>query len=209
MNVTIIPVGMLGTNCYLLASRAGSCALIDPGAQPEKITDILEEKEYTLRYILLTHGHWDHLGAVKKLMEKFPGVPCYIGAEDKELLTDPEKSSRMARAQDWETLHIPDAKELGDGDKLELDELTLEVIETPGHSKGSVCYLCENIIFSGDTLFLENCGRCDLYGGDFGVMKKSLKRLAGLSGEYTVYPGHGEATSLSHERAHNPYINHA
>lgn len=206
MEVTIIPVGTLGTNCYMLSSQSGLAVLIDPGSQPEKIAGILDSRELTLTAILLTHGHWDHTGAVKGLLGIYPKANCYVGRHDKELLCDKAKFEAIGRTLDWEDYHLPNAKELKDGESLELDELVITVIETPGHSLGSVCYLCGDVIFSGDTLFYENIGRCDFYGGDFDSIKKSLAKLANLPGDYTVYPGHGEPTTLNHERAHNPYI---
>ena len=206
MNLTTIPVGTLGTNCYLIISEKGSAALIDPGAGAEKIAEVLEEKGCTLRCILLTHGHWDHTGGVRQLLEKYPDAQCHIGKGDKEMVTDEKRFADMLRGGRWEDHHIPEASELADGDKIELDELTLTVMETPGHSLGSVCFICEDCIFSGDTVFLNDIGRCDLYGGSFDTMKASLKKLAALPGDYTVYPGHGEFTTLQHERENNPYF---
>ena len=208
MNITIIPVGALGTNCYLIISEKGAAVLIDPGAGAEKIAGILEEKGCLLKCIMLTHGHWDHTGGVRLLLEKFPEADCCIGAGDKEMVTDEDRFSGMLRGGRWEDHFIPEVKELAEGDKIELDELILAVMETPGHSLGSLCFVCQDVIFSGDTLFYENCGRCDLYGGDFDAMKASLARLAGLPGDYTVYPGHGQSTTMEYERAKNPYIPH-
>jgi len=209
MHVSIIPVGMLGTNSYLLASGAKSCALIDPGAQPEKLASIIEENGYTLRYVLLTHGHWDHTGAVKDIMKKFPNAMCFIGNGDKAMLTDHKAVSYMISEKDWDDFHIPDVRGLAEGDALELDELKIQVIETPGHTVGSVCYICDDAIFTGDTLFHGSIGRCDFPGGDFGTMRKSLLRLAKMAGQgkkYAVYPGHGDTTTLEYESKNNPYI---
>jgi glyoxylase-like metal-dependent hydrolase (beta-lactamase superfamily II) len=206
MNVTIIPVGMIGTNCYLLAAGDNSCAIIDPGANPGKIAEIIREKGYNPKHILLTHGHWDHTGAVKGLLLEFPGLDFYIGEKDLELLEDAEKSRALFRGFSAEEYNIAGAKTLGEGDTVELADLTIKVIETPGHTFGGVCYICGDIIFSGDTLFYENIGRCDLYGGDIKVIKQSLKKLAALPGDYVVYPGHVESTTLEHERANNPYM---
>jgi len=199
-------VGTLGTNCYLIISEKGSAALIDPGAGAEKIAGVLQEKGCTLRCILLTHGHWDHTGGVRRLLEKYPGTECHIGKGDKEMVTDEKRFAEMLRGARWEDHHIPEAKELADDDKIELDELTLTVMETPGHSLGSVCFICQDSIFSGDTVFQRDIGRCDLYGGCFDTMKASLSKLAALPGDYTVYPGHGSSTTLQFEREKNPYF---
>lgn len=207
MKITIMPVGLLGTNCYLLASEAGGCAVIDPGAQPEKICGEIAKRGYIPRCILLTHGHHDHIGGVKKLREQYPEVPLYIGAADNELLEDGRGSRILSQKLSQAQYEFGEAELLQDGQELELDELKIRVITTPGHTKGGVCYVCGDTIFSGDTLFLGDVGRTDLYGGDYAVLKSSLQKLAGLPGDYTVYPGHGEHTTLEHERKNNRYIN--
>jgi len=206
MNITVILVGTLGTNCYLVTSEKGAAALIDPGAGGEKIAGVLEEKGCSLKCILLTHGHWDHTGAVRYLLAKYPEAVCHIGKADKEMVTDEARFSGSLRGSKWEDHYIPEAGELVDGDKIELDETTLTVMETPGHSLGSVCFICQDAIFSGDTVFLENVGRCDLYGGSFDTMKASLLKLTALPGDYAVYPGHGPSTTLQYEREKNPYF---
>lgn len=205
MKITVIPVGMLGTNCYLLASGKGGCAVIDPGAQGEKIADVIKEQKLIPKYILLTHGHHDHIGAVKELQALYPEAKLYIGERDVELIADPQKSHASTFGNP--KYLITTATPLHEGEELELDDLTIRVVETPGHTRGGVCFLVEDVMFSGDTLFLDDIGRCDLYGGDYGVMKKTLKKLAALPGNYTVYPGHGDATNLDYERRNNRYIN--
>ncbi len=205
MKVIIAPVGTLGTNCYIVSSEQGSCFVVDPGAQPEKLAGILEEHHLTPKYILLTHGHHDHIGGVKGLMRKFPDAVLYIGENDKEMLEDATKSYAN-RWENGEDFRISGAQTLKEGDTLEVDELTIAVLDTPGHTKGGVCYLCGDVIFSGDTLFRGDIGRCDLYGGNFEVMKQSLAKLAALEGDYTVYPGHDASTTLDYERAYNPYL---
>ncbi|MDL2247908.1 MBL fold metallo-hydrolase [Bacteroides sp. OttesenSCG-928-J23] len=205
LKITIMPVGILGTNCYLLSSGEKNCAVIDPGGQADKIKAQLEERGLTPRMILLTHGHHDHFGGLKKLLEYFP-VPFYIGKDDAEMLTDDERN----RAHFWglkpEEYHIEGVTPLEDGQELMLDELTIKVMNTPGHTKGGVCYLVGDVIFSGDTLFRDDIGRCDLYGGDFAVMRQSLQKLRDLPGDYTVYPGHGDSTELARERQYNHYM---
>jgi glyoxylase-like metal-dependent hydrolase (beta-lactamase superfamily II) len=206
MIITTIPVGMLGTNCYLLESAEKGCAVIDPGAQPHKIIRQIEERTLTPRYILLTHGHHDHIGGVKKIMAAYPEILLYIGEKDKEMLGDTQKSLAIFRQDDDTDYLIGDAVAVSGGDTLLMDELEIAVMDTPGHTKGGVSYLCGDALFAGDTLFRENVGRTDLYGGDFEILLASLAELAALEGEYTVYPGHGEATTLGHERRHNPYL---
>jgi glyoxylase-like metal-dependent hydrolase (beta-lactamase superfamily II) len=194
MKLKAISVGYLGTNCYFLASDAKNCAVIDPGAQPEKLLDYISGEKLVPKYVLITHGHHDHTGAVERLVSEFPEARLLIGKNDLEMLKGGCKSL---------------AGTVSDSDKLELDELVIEVLETPGHTRGGVCYLCEGQMFSGDTLFDGDVGRCDLAGGDYSVMKKSLRKLCALEGDYRVYPGHGGSTSLERERAVNPYIKEA
>lgn len=206
MNILNIPVGFLGTNCYILSDGSGACAVVDPGAQPEKIMGLLAEKNLKVEYILLTHGHHDHIGGVKKLAEAYPDARLCIGKNDVEMLSDAQKSLASGRYDNAENFHLSKAEPLEEGGELTLGELSIRVMETPGHTKGGVCYICGNVIFSGDTLFHGDVGRCDLYGGDYAVMKKSLKKLAELPGDYAVYPGHGDESTLEYERKNNRYI---
>lgn len=206
MKVITLPVGPLAANCYLLTSAGGGCAVIDPGAEATRIAREIADGGLIPRMILLTHGHHDHFGGVKQLLGRFPQIPVYIGAEDQELLADPLKSYAAIRHRDLKDFTIETAQSLATGDVLALDELTIHTLHTPGHTRGGVVYLCGDALLTGDTLFLKDCGNCDLYGGSFQAMKDSLKRLAQLPGDYAVYPGHGPATTLAFEREHNPYM---
>lgn len=206
MDITNLPVGFLGTNCYILCSAKSSCAIIDPGAQPEKLAAEIEAKKLTVKYLLLTHGHHDHIGGVKKLMEKYTEAKLYIGKDDLEMLEDGEKSYAAVRSSNADEYLIKNAVALEEGQELELDELTIRALFTPGHTKGGVTFVCRDVLFSGDTLFRRDCGRTDLYGGDYEAIKLSLKKLSELEGDYTVYPGHGASTTLQYERVNNQYM---
>ena len=206
MNIANIPVGFLGTNCYIVSVDSGACAVIDPGAQPEKIITYLDGKGLKAEYILLTHGHHDHIGGVKKLMEAYPDAKLRIGENDIEMLDDTKKSLALDRYDESEHFLLEKAEPLHDGDELTLGDLTIRVVATPGHTKGGVCYVCDDAIFSGDTLFRGDVGRCDLYGGNYGALKESLKKLTELDGDYAVYPGHGADSTLDYERKNNMYI---
>ena len=131
-----------------------------------------------------------------------------LRAEDEEILREPERVYRGMLSRIPDRLHLRADRLLQDGDRIEIDGMCFTVLSTPGHTKGSVCYLYENAIFSGDTLFRGSCGRCDFYGGDSQAMQDSLARLASLDGDRLVYPGHEEETSLDQERRYNRFMEH-
>lgn len=198
-----IPVGTIGTNCYLIGDEAaGVCAVVDPGGSPEKVLAMIEKSGLALQMILLTHGHWDHVGAIPALLEKWPDLPIY--AHEKELCPAGEPKPRYFFPHAGKNQRTYD-----EGDKLALGGLQLKVLHTPGHSGGSVVLLVEDVMLCGDTLFAGNCGRYDLSGGDGEQMLQSLKRLADLEGDYKVCPGHSTLTTLEQERQTNPYMRRA
>lgn len=197
-SVTIrrIPVGMLEANCYLLCC-GGECCLIDPGDEAERLLRAAEESGCALRFLLLTHGHFDHYGAVRPILARFPALPVYLHEGD---LSDGEEQLRMRR------IAGADLRPLHEGDELRLGGLTLRVLETPGHSAGSCVFQAGELLFTGDTLFAGSCGRADFPGSDPRAMRDSLRRLASLTGDYRVLPGHGDATTLERERRTNYYL---
>lgn len=190
LQIQTLPLGYLQTNCYLLQGNEG-ILVIDPGDQPEEVLRCLGDRE--LVAILLTHGHFDHVGGVKALAEK-TGCAVYLCAEDKTL------PSAMTAG----TLYTTDS--YADGDVLRLCGLEISVLHTPGHTPGSVCLCCEDAMFSGDTLFAGSIGRTDFPGSNPAQMAKSLSRLKSLDKNYTVYPGHGESTTLDEEKRYNPFL---
>ena len=185
MKVLSLMVGPIMTNCYLLCDEVAKvCAVIDPGDEPERIEALMATTGCTPVMILLTHGHFDHCTGVAGLLTKWPDLPVYIHEAD---VTDSSGSELTFRR-----LGEKNQRHYQEGDTLTVGGLTLRVMETPGHSRGSVCLLVEGqgVIFSGDTLFRGNCGRCDFPGGDYRAMLRSLARLGRLEGQYQVYPGH-------------------
>ena len=201
MKVLSAMVGPIMTNCYILCDEAAKvCAVIDPGDEPERIEALMATTGCTPVMILLTHGHFDHCTGVAGLLEKWPDLPVYIHEAD---VTDSSGSELTFRRLDEKNQRY-----YQEGDTLTVGGLTQRVMETPGHSRGSVCLLVEGqgVIFSGDTLFRGNCGRCDFPGGDYRAMLRSLARLGRLEGQYQVYPGHEEATDMDYERKANPYM---
>ena len=194
MEVRTFPVGSYQTNCYLVWSEdSDKCILIDPGYEPEYLLEQVRLQRKSLEAILLTHGHFDHVGGVKQIAAE-TGCKVYICPE--ELLMPPRFTAGP--------IHYTDT--YGEGDTLRLAGLTLQVLKTPGHTQGSICLLCEDVLFSGDTLFAGTCGRTDLPGGDHLTIMESLHRLAGLEGDFRVLPGHGGASTLETERKTNPFM---
>lgn len=204
MQIKTVVVGMLHTNCYILADEKNKvCAVIDPGTASEKILNEVEEEGLKVTHILLTHGHFDHIIAAPAIQRK-TGAKLYISKND-EWMLDPNVARHAAYVR--ETYAKPQVDGyLKEGETVTVGDLKLSVLETPGHTAGSVCLLCENQMFSGDTLFCESCGRTDLESGSMDDMLHSLKKLALLPDDYHVYPGHEMATTLSHERAYNAYM---
>lgn len=200
MKIQTIPVGQLMTNCYLVCDeQAKVCAVVDPGDEAGRIIDAVERSGCQVRYVLLTHGHYDHFTGLAGLLEKYD-VPVYIHPADAEEGRNNPWSLKFPRLDDAHQ------RWYGEGDTLTLGSLIIHVLSTPGHSKGSVCLVVEDAILAGDTLFYGSCGRTDFPGGDYKEMLLSLARLARLEGNYRVYPGHDRATDLEWERRMNPYM---
>ena len=194
LNITVKELGIYFVNCYLIhEENARSCVAIDPGGNANKVLAFLEEKGLTLEAVLLTHGHFDHVGAVKELAE---ATHCNVYLHTDDLLL-PENFTAGP---------LYYTHEYSEGDVLELAGLTIRVMHTPGHTEGSVCLMVDDVIFSGDTLFCHSCGRTDLPGGNPDAMQRSLARLKALEGDYRVLPGHNRATTLAIEREYNPFM---
>jgi glyoxylase-like metal-dependent hydrolase (beta-lactamase superfamily II) len=204
MNIYRLPVGELRANCYIIETANKNAVAVDTGSDFPKIKSFLDENGLTLKKILLTHGHYDHIGAVKDAVLSY-GAEVYIHEEDAPMLESRTKS--LADAIGAGAFNeVADFKTVKDGDIITLDELSFEVIHTPGHTKGGVCYKCGNSLFTGDTLFKLSMGRTDFPGGSLGEMIWSLRKLAVLDGDYDVYPGHNETSTLSFERKNNPCL---
>lgn len=205
MKTEHLVLGEIDTNTYFVVSQAGNCAIVDPAAEPETIVRFLQTRGLTPVCLLVTHCHHDHIGAVKALVERY-SIPVIMTRADYETLANPGRFNARYAGKVEGKQFVPQ-RFVEDGDEIQVDELTLRVVTTPGHTVGGVCYVCGDSIYAGDTLFAGTVGRCDLYGGDFAAMLESVKRLAALPGDYTVYPGHGPFTTLEAERKGNPYIN--
>ena len=203
MYLKSIPVGMIGTNCYLLGDEdTKSLAIIDPGDDAQDIERLVRQSGMEVKMILLTHGHFDHVTGVPEVLELHPGIPVYLNKKDQALTLEPSQFSNGIGPID--TMKFYD-----EGDTVQLGNLTIQVLATPGHTPGSVTLLCGDAMFSGDTLFAGSCGRTDFPGGSYKAMMSSLRRLAMLPGDYKVYPGHESFSTLDRERKYNSFMNAA
>jgi hydroxyacylglutathione hydrolase len=199
-------MGAMGANCYLYACMESKKAvIIDPGADGKKIYQWVLEKGLKVDYILLTHGHVDHIGGVEELRALLGEVKVGIHADDAEMLTDGKKnlSSYFGPGVVCKSADFL----LQDGQELMIGKEKLKVMTTPGHSPGCVCFLTNEGVFSGDTLFAGSIGRTDFPEGSLEQLLKGVKdKLMMLPEDTRVFPGHGEATSIGAEKRHNPYL---
>lgn len=194
-------LGQLETNCYIVTDEnTMKCAVIDPGDESNTVLDYIESNNLKAEQIFLTHGHFDHTMAADTVAEE-TGADIWIHKAD---LTPKGVGTDFYTFKSGREL-----KFYKNGDEIEVGGLTFHVIETPGHSKGSVTLRCGNCLFTGDCLFHGSCGRVDFPGGSFEEMARSLRKLHDLEGDFEVYPGHMEATSLSAERGSNPFMKSA
>lgn len=199
MRIKQFTVGELYTNCYILISEKNRAAVIDPGGNGKELLDWLQREGIKVRYILLTHGHYDHIKDAPFLRDKTGGEVC-IHPLDGDMLSDRVKSLGVFLGGATQK-YISPGRLLREGDTLELDELTISVLETPGHTPGSLSFLCGDLLFSGDTLFCRGRGRTDFPGGDEGELFRSIDRLFSLEGDYRLLSGHGEESTLRAEEA--------
>lgn len=194
MKIRKIPVGMLQENCYFVSDENGETAVIDPGDEADRLLGLLQSGGLTPCCILLTHGHFDHVGAAAALAERYH-CPVYLHEADRAL------PARLTGGP------LPQTRALHEGDELAVGALRFRVLETPGHSAGSVSLLCGDALFSGDMIFAGGSwGRTDFPGGSEPALRTSLRRLAALPPQTRVFPGHGPETTIAAERACDPFM---
>ncbi len=201
-----LPIGALQANGYIVFDEgSGEAALVDPGGDPVPLFREIERRGLTVRAILNTHAHFDHIAANAIVKQRYPEAPLMLHRADFPLLAEGGGAAWF----DLAYLPSPPADHaLEDGEEIALGALTLRVLHTPGHTPGSLCFYIpqEQALLSGDTLFRGSIGRTDLPGGDARQLTASLRRLLALPPETTVHPGHGPATTLERECRHNPYL---
>ena len=198
LNLKTVPAGVYEANCYILVdSETKDCAIIDAGGDAGKISAAVESMQGNPKYLLLTHGHFDHVGGVKEICSKYD-IPFYISKTDEEYMEkDNSVFGTLPKASGY----------LKEGDVVKLGSREIKVIETPGHTKGGLCCLIDGKLFTGDTLFQGSIGRTDFIGGDMKEIISSIKnKLLPLGDDVEVYPGHGPSSSIKFEKMRNPYL---
>ena len=210
IHINSCEMGFVGSICYVVHDDDKKGFMVDPGDSNDSLISFLKDENIDLEFIILTHGHGDHIGGIESVKEAFPDVKVIGHKDEKELLNDPEQN--MSRAVCRRRISMDADIYVEDGDTLSVGEAELKFIHTPGHSKGSMCILMKDtegndILFSGDTLFHQSIGRTDFYGGDFNIISNSIKnKLYTLPDETIVLPGHMSPTTIGDEKRYNPFV---
>jgi glyoxylase-like metal-dependent hydrolase (beta-lactamase superfamily II) len=208
MNIITCPTGMLGVNTYFITQDGNKdCILIDPGGSFDRIMDVVAENNFVPKHILLTHGHFDHIGALNDMRREY-SVDVYAHENASRAIGDPVTNiSADARLSNKNIICEPAEHLVNDGDELVLCSLSIKVVYAPGHSEGSVVYIIEDNAFTGDVLFRQSIGRTDFLGGNPRKMGQSIKKLKEiLKPEMKIYPGHFARSTFAEELRSNPYL---
>lgn len=202
-DIKMITGGMCETNSYIISDENGVCVIVDPEGRADVYTRYIESNALKPEAILLTHAHFDHIGAMEPLRKEY-SVKVYAGEREKAVLNDPRinLTSMIGQGRSFEADVY-----LSDGEEFTIGSMTFKTVYTPGHTCGSVCYLIDDVMIAGDTLFMGSCGRTDFPTGDWGKMNESLQMLKNLEGDYRVLSGHGPETTLDRERRTNMFMN--
>lgn len=198
-------LGMYQTNCYLLVDEhTKECAIIDPGFISDKLDSEIIDNGYSVKYIIFTHGHFDHIGGMEYYMSKYKKSLVLMHKNDVDSILSEYDVFYIDMKNKSKT--VKDIALHNDGDTFALGNNDLRIIHTPGHTKGGVSIYSKGVLFSGDTLFAGSIGRTDFIDGDFDELKNSIKKLYTLPNDTIVYPGHGESTTIEYEKKENPYV---
>ncbi len=202
MFIKRLVVGPLEVNCYLLADGNGLSLVIDPGDEPDLIMDVIRSNGFNVQYIVCTHGHFDHVGAVAELKDE-TGAKVLIHREELEIY---HAARDMAAFWGYDVDNPPEPDVfINDGDDIRIGEISFRVIHAPGHSPGGICLYSKGIVITGDTLFAGSVGRTDFYGGDINQLKESFNKLMLLPEDTRVLPGHGPESTIGEEKRENPF----
>ncbi len=205
IEISKLVLGPIETNCYILIeSKSGNAIVVDPADDGEVIAERLSRRKARLQSIVLTHGHFDHIGGINGLSKHFPADVC-IHAQDGDMITDAGKNFSLFTGHPIE--NAPAGCFLSDGMKIALGDDGLLVAHTPGHTQGSICLVGRGFVMTGDTLFRNSVGRTDLPGSSMDMLMHSIRnRLMLLDDETVVFSGHGDETTIGHERKRNPFL---
>lgn len=201
-----VVVGSFGVNCYIIGDeKTKEAVIVDPGADAKSILSVVKKHDLKVKYIILTHAHGDHIGALDAVKAE-TNAPVYIHKDDETMLKD--KNKNFTTMMGGKAIEMGSDQFAKDGDVIKLGDLELKIIHTPGHSRGGICILVENILVSGDSLFAGSIGRTDLDGGSYPQLIQSIKdKLMPLDDNVTVLPGHGPTSTIGRERIGNPFLN--
>ena len=205
MEIKTYIVGDFQVNCYLVADKTSlQCAVIDAGGVSHELDGYIDSNNYTVKYIIFTHGHFDHIGGAEYYHKKYPKAKILIHSADSDCLTD--ETANFTYPAPYKFVPVKPDVLLKDGDVIRFGSVSLRVIHTPGHTPGGISLYSDGVLFSGDTLFFRSVGRTDFPGGSFETLKQSVRKLYKLPDNTVVYTGHGCRTSLSEEKFENPYV---
>ncbi|MBP3746745.1 MAG: MBL fold metallo-hydrolase [Ruminococcus sp.] len=205
MKIYTLQLGPIQANCYIVQTAPDRCIAVDIGGDSRRFLDFIAGKGLSLRKILLTHGHFDHMLGVEEV-RKATGAEVYVHTDDAKMLVSPEYSLFEGFGMFGGFPAVTDYTAVFGDCWINDGDCSFKVVHTPGHSEGSVCYICDDVMFSGDTLFSGSCGRTDLAGGNTTDLVNSLRHIYMIDRDLKVYPGHGEESSLAYEKQYNPYL---
>lgn len=205
MKVIRIPAGIYAANCYIVYSdKTKHGIIVDPGGDSDKILKIIEDKNINIDYIILTHGHGDHIGGVIQLLNELE-VPLLVHQDDLDMISD--ANMNLSNIMPIGSVELEADRLLKDGDSIKFGDLEAQIIHTPGHTKGGICIKIGDNLITGDTLFQGSIGRTDLTGGDYDTIISSIKdRLLNFPEDTIVWPGHGAQSTIGSEKRNNPFL---